>query len=127
MSLSTSGWFGFALTLTPTVLYSHIMQLAHALLVFLILGTVNSVDAGITRARRSSAQCQPFQSTFASSDVSRSSSSPFRGISPEGSYSVGDDGLQLYLQKPPGTVHTKDGVNDVVAEGATVNSTFYVL
>lgn len=35
--------------------------------------------------------------------------------------------MQLYLDKPPGTVHMKDGVNDVVAEGATVNSTFTLL
>jgi hypothetical protein len=104
------------------------MQLVHAFLFFLILGIANSVDAGVMHTRRSSARCQPFQTSFSSGDdVSTSSSSPLRIVGSTDSYSVDDDGLKLYLEKPPGTVHTKDGVNDVVAEGATVNSTFYML
>lgn len=101
----------------------------HALLLVLVLGTLHSVDAAVMKARRSSPQCQPMNTTFSSSssDISRSSSSPFRVISPEGSYSTDEKGLKLYLEKPHGTVHTKGGINDIVAEGATVNSTFYML
>lgn len=102
------------------------LQLPHALLLFLILGTLNSIDAAVIEARRSSTQCEPFKSSFASGDVSNSDASPFRVVSPKGSYAETDDGLKLYLEKPHGTVHTKSGVNDVVAEGATVNSTFYM-
>lgn len=77
-------------------------------------------------ARQSS--CQPFQTTFSTQDVSRSgSSAPFVGVSPEGSYVVTEQGLELYLDRPEGPIHTKDGVNDKVGEGATVNSTFTIL
>lgn len=103
------------------------MQILHALLVFLVLGTLNSVDARVAHARGSSAQCQPFHTSFAPSDVSTSPTSPFLAVSPDGSYSVTDKGLQLFMDKPGGTVHTKGGINDVVAEGSTVNSTFYLL
>lgn len=100
----------------------------HALLLVLVLGTLHSVDAAVVEARRSSPSCQPMNVTFSSSsDVSGSPSSPFQGISPEGSYSTDETGLKLYLEKPHGTVHTKGGINDIVAEGATVNSTFYML
>lgn len=54
-------------------------------------------------------------------------SPPFVPVSPSGSYSAGDSGLELYMDKPKGRVKTKGGVNDVVAEGATVNSTFAFL
>ncbi len=79
-------------------------------------------------ARRSSSQCTPFHSRFEQSDISNShnASTPFVGVSPQGSYSVGTSGLELYLEKPNHPVKTKDGVNDIVAEGATVNSTFTV-
>ena len=103
------------------------MQIVHALLVFLVLGTLNSVDAVAVKSRRTSSRCQPFKTSFASSDVSRSWNSSFRVVSPERSYSTSDKGLQLFMEKPAGIVHTKDGVNDTVAEGATVNSMFYML
>jgi hypothetical protein len=75
-------------------------------------------------ARRSSSQCQPFYSTF---DISHGSYTPFVGVSPRGSYGVDSNGLALYLEKPKQHVKTKNGVNDVVAEGATINSTFTIL
>jgi hypothetical protein len=105
----------------------HALYIAHALLLLLILGTANSVDAVAVKTRRSSSSCQPFKSSFASSDVSKYGDTPFRVVSPEGSVSLGDGGLKLFLEKPRVKVHTKDGVNDVVAEGATVNSTFTTL
>lgn len=105
----------------------HLLYVAHALLLLLILGTANSVDAALVKTRRPSSSCRSFQSSFTSSDVSRYGDAPFRVVSPENSVSTGSEGLQLYLEKPRGTVHTKDGVNDIVAEGATVNSTFTML
>ncbi|KAI0825608.1 glycoside hydrolase [Irpex lacteus] len=87
-----------------------------------------SIPATAQNARRSSSQCTPFHSRFDQSDISNSpyASTPFVGVSPQGSYSVGTSGLELYLEKPNHPVKTKDGVNDIVAEGATVNSTFTV-
>ena len=96
----------------------------HVLLLVLVLGTLHSVNAVAVEPRRSSARCQPMEVDFASDgDVSRSQ---FQAVSPPGSYAADDEGLKLYLEKPRGTVRTKDGVNDVVAEGATMNSTFYI-
>ena len=72
--------------------------------------------------------CTPFHSKFPASDVSSSGNyAPFVVVSPPGSYSVDETGLQLYLKKPVGKITTKDGVNNVVADGATVNSTFTML
>ncbi|KAI0060249.1 concanavalin A-like lectin/glucanase [Artomyces pyxidatus] len=74
--------------------------------------------------------CAPFSTTFSPGSVSpRSSdaSTPFVAVSPEGSYRADGDGLQLYLQRPPGRVTTAGGVNDKVADGATINSTFVML
>lgn len=87
-----------------------------------------SIPTTAQNARRSSSQCTPFHSRFEQSDISNShyASTPFVGVSPQGSYSVGSSGLELYLEKPNHPVKTKDGVNDIVSEGATVNSTFTV-
>lgn len=80
-----------------------------------------------------SSSCQSFSSTFSVSSVSSRSSSddapasPFVAISPEGSYRAGNDGLELFLQKPDGHITTRGGVNDKVANGATINSTFTLL
>jgi len=75
--------------------------------------------------------CQPFHTTFppgsVAGDSNTPSSAPFVAISPQGSYNLGNDGLELYLKKPPGEVTTRKGVNDNTADGATVNSTFTLL
>jgi len=76
---------------------------------------------------RSVSQCEPFQSSFASGDVSGNSGAPFLALSPSGSYSTVGHQLQLYLERPQGKVTTEDGVNDKLGEGATVNSTFTFL
>lgn len=80
-------------------------------------------------ARRSNSNCQPFHSTFDPSEVSRSNSgdTPFAVVSPKNSVKAGDDGLQLFLDKPSGQIKQKENTNSKVAEGATVNSTFTVL
>ncbi|KAI0070047.1 glycoside hydrolase [Panus rudis PR-1116 ss-1] len=101
-----------------------------SLSLYLALGAL-AIDPKAIYTRRSSSSCQPFQSDFRSGDVSRSSNSPFVAISPMGSYKVGGNGLELYLDKPSGQIKTKieEGVpvNEKVAEGATVNSTFTTL
>lgn len=77
-------------------------------------------------------RCQPFSTTFPSSAVSyihssSSSLAPFVAVSPQGSYQTMQDGLELYMERPGGTIKTKDGVNDKTADGATINSTFFFL
>lgn len=85
------------------------------------------VDAAQVSLRRANSECRPFQSSFSAHDISRSGEAPFQVVSPEGSVSAEYNNLKLYLDKPRGTVRTKHGMNDVVAEGATVNSTFVTL
>lgn len=75
----------------------------------------------------SPSSCVPFKSSFSPSDVSQSQRTPFTGISSKDSYGFSESGMELYLDKPHGTIKTKGGENDKVAEGATVNSTFTLL
>lgn len=84
------------------------------------------------RAVTGDIHCRPFSTTFPLSSVSNTYSnahlsSPFTAISPLGSYQTTHGGLELYLEKPEGEIGTKNGVNDKIAEGATVNSTFTLL
>lgn len=98
-------------------------------LIFTCLSSGAILSSTISKtSRRSTSQCEPFQSTFKNTDVSRSQqpSTPFNVVSSESSYNVADDGLELFLEKPNRPIRTKDGVNDLVAEGATVNSTFMI-
>ncbi|OCH84696.1 glycoside hydrolase [Obba rivulosa] len=76
---------------------------------------------------RSTSDCQELSSVFATGDISTTSDTSFVAISPVGSYSTGPGGLELFLERPSGKITTKDGVNDKVATGATVNSTFTIL
>lgn len=72
----------------------------------------------------------PFKSTFGSGSVGSKgsrSSEPFVAVSPDGSWALGEEGLELYMERPKGDVKTEGGINDVVADGATVNSTFTML
>ncbi|KAJ7091321.1 glycoside hydrolase family 16 protein [Mycena belliarum] len=71
---------------------------------------------------RADARCQPLQARF--SDAPSSFNSYFTPISPEGSYSVTDAGLEMYLFKPDGRVTKSAGANDRLGNGATINSTF---
>ena len=71
--------------------------------------------------------CQTLSINFASSVPAVGSSAPFAAISPKGSYEVSESGLELYLRRPQGRITTQDGVNNVVADGATINSTFTLL
>lgn len=80
----------------------HVVYVAHALLLVLILGTANSVDAAVVQTRRSSSSCQPFESSFAASDLSRYDDTSFRVVSPPGSVSSSSHGLEVYLEKPRG-------------------------
>ena len=73
-----------------------------------------------------SAACVPYRN-FLQMSRPTSGNTDFVGITPERSYKMGPNGLELILEKPPGKITTKDGVNNKVAEGATVNSTFTLL
>ena len=68
--------------------------------------------------------CKPFVSTFPKSDVTQFSFSPFIGISPPDSYEATGNGLRMFLKKPKEPVIRQGHVNNVVGEGATINSTF---
>ncbi|EIN09399.1 glycoside hydrolase family 16 protein [Punctularia strigosozonata HHB-11173 SS5] len=81
--------------------------------------------ASVPSARGSG--CTPFHTVFTSSEVSASDSAPFVAISPQGSFSAGEEGLRLFLDRPTGKISTTDGINDKVADGATINSTFTLL
>lgn len=89
----------------------------------------SSPPAYYSHSSRSS--CTPFKSTFGSGSVgskgTSSSSEPFVAVSPDDSWALGSGGLELYMEKPKGDVKTEGGINDVVADGATVNSTFTML
>ena len=49
--------------------------------------------------------------TFSNGDISASYyiSAPFVAVSPRGSYTIDNDGLVLYLEKPQGKIQTKVG------------------
>ena len=73
--------------------------------------------------------CHSIHTDFTSSSVARSSAgptAPFVALSPPDSYRNTDQGLELYLRRPEGTVTRKGHTNDKIAEGATINSTFVV-
>ena len=92
------------------------------------LAHTHSTHAAVLSSRSSfPSQCKPFEGTFAPGDVSGSPGTPFLALSPSGSYSTAQNDLQLYLTKPSGKIATVDGVNSLVGEGATVNSTFTFL
>ncbi|KZT07376.1 glycoside hydrolase family 16 protein [Laetiporus sulphureus 93-53] len=91
------------------------------------LDTRISGSNSLAHAVREVSQCQPFKSSFLPQDISQSLDTQFVAISPSGSYSTGDNGLELFLDKPRGTITTKNGVNSMVGDGATVNSTFTLL
>lgn len=79
---------------------------------------------------RSDSKCVPFSSSLNPSDVSGkdfSGNSPFVIVSPPGSAESSENGLELFLDKPSGTIQHKDNTNSKVAEGATVNSTFTIM
>lgn len=77
-------------------------------------------------SRGPTSQCEPFSISFQSSRVSEIDGS-FVAISPPGSYELDSEGLKLFLDRPHGKITTKGNVNDRIADGATVNSTFTLL
>ncbi|EMD38766.1 glycoside hydrolase family 16 protein [Gelatoporia subvermispora B] len=109
-------WLAYLLVLA-------LLSMAHADNVRL----VHSHDTGI--ALRSVSECEELSTTFNSGNISSglSSDTSFVAISPAGSYSTNSDGLQLFLTRPNGKITTKGSINDKVATGATINSTFTFL
>ncbi|KAJ8489980.1 hypothetical protein ONZ51_g2573 [Trametes cubensis] len=89
-------------------------------------GGFGTSDDTAHKARGTSSQCTPFSIALSSSDTAAFDTS-FVAISPSGSYGLVQDGLELFLDRPPGQITTKGNVNNKVAEGATINSTFTLL
>ncbi|TBU30083.1 glycoside hydrolase [Dichomitus squalens] len=77
------------------------------------------------RARPS--HCDPFHMAFDSSTNYPDFERDFSPLDGPHSYQLGSGGLSLFLDKPDGRITTKDGTNNKVAEGSTLNSTFTVL
>lgn len=83
--------------------------------------------------KRANESCQPFTSTFPPSDVKGNSltdllsNAPFVSIGAPGSYGTPGTGLDMYLKKPAGPVTKEGHTNNVVGQGATINSTFTML
>ncbi|KAH8832764.1 glycoside hydrolase family 16 protein [Flagelloscypha sp. PMI_526] len=97
---------------------------AQSLVFFLAL--VNSWTLALPQSyatRANSPACTPFRTTFSSL-----ASSQFRPISDHETFKVDRSGLSMFLDRPAGTIGTThDGkVNDKLADGATMNSTFYM-
>lgn len=80
----------------------------------LALGIV-LLSTSITTALAST--CTPFRADFKTLDG-------FHHLGHDDQYTLSDQGLELYIQRPGGRVKSKDGVNDKLATGSTVNSTF---
>ena len=72
----------------------------------------------------SESDCQPRTIDFTSLEVL---GSDFVAVTSEHTYALTGDGLELYLLRPEQPVKTSNGINDVLGEGATVNSTFNFL
>ncbi|KAJ3985982.1 concanavalin A-like lectin/glucanase [Lentinula detonsa] len=75
--------------------------------------------------------CQPFYTTFSDPSTvadsnSNPSNSPFVALSPPETYAITSNGLEMYLQRPKGEVHSANGMNDNLGEAATINSTFWM-
>ena len=96
-----------------------------AMALLLAASTTTGASLGATQARdrlSGNSECQPVNVLF----TARSTESERLWIpldSPS-SYSLGSDGLNLFLDKPSGKITTKGHVNSKVAEGSTINSTF---
>ena len=79
----------------------------------------------IGSSTRPTQHCQPFYTTFLPGSVSQLSGvSPFVSVGPSSSYETSGHGLQMFLTKPRGNIVRQGHINNIVADGATINSTF---
>ncbi|KAK0488695.1 hypothetical protein IW261DRAFT_366794 [Armillaria novae-zelandiae] len=85
------------------------------------------LSTALTVVPRGDDDCEAFDSDFPAGSVvdsdADSSNVHFIATSPKGSFTTGNGALELKLQKPDGDVTAKDGINDKVGVGATVNAT----
>lgn len=89
--------------------------------------TVGRGGIKMMKHRKKQTHCQPFHTTFAQGTVSDLSGvAPFVSVSPPDSYTASGKGLEMFLRRPPGPIIRQGHVNNVVADGATINSTFLV-
>ncbi|KAK0238611.1 concanavalin A-like lectin/glucanase [Armillaria nabsnona] len=85
------------------------------------------LSTGLAIVPRDDDDCEAFDSDFPAGSVvdsdADSSNVHFIATSPKGSFTTGNGALELKLQMPDGDVTAKDGINDKVGVGATVNAT----
>jgi len=115
----------------------YIFYLVVALLLAVIQPYTVALSSAASPLQTSNADCKPFYTTFdfpsyrIANSISEAgpytTSTSFVAISPIGSYQTTYAGLELYLTKPDGKITTTKGVNDKIAPGATINSTFTLL
>jgi hypothetical protein len=101
------------------------MGFLHSLVILFILFASRSLALPQKHSPRdkSAPGCKPFRTEF--SDLE---SSQFRPISDQETFKMDNSGLSMFLDRPKGVIGTThDGrVNDKLADGATMNSTFYM-
>ncbi|TFK52070.1 concanavalin A-like lectin/glucanase [Heliocybe sulcata] len=93
-----------------------------SLLLSCFLATTNAARLP-TGTPRSVSSCEPFYTAFPGFYLPHE----LVAISHSDSYTVDKAGLHMFLERPEGNIKTGDGVNDKVADGATLNSTFTFL
>jgi hypothetical protein len=75
-----------------------------------------------------SSSCTSFNTTFVSDSVGKvDGGSSFIAATHRDTYSIDHMGLNLYLERPKSPVNTKNGINNLLSDGATINSTFTFL
>jgi hypothetical protein len=68
--------------------------------------------------------CRPFHYDFT---TATSLGSSFVPATTDSKFDVNSNGLELFLTRPAGPVKTSGGINDILGQGATINSTFTLL
>ena len=101
-------------------------MLAISLPLLLLMQVLLSAGLAVV-PRDGDGDCEAFDSDFPAGSVvdsdADSSNVHFIATSPKGSFTTGNGALELKLQKPDGDVTTRNGINDKVGVGATVNAT----
>jgi hypothetical protein len=107
------------------------------LLVYLVLYVFDTWAAHLPRVATTSTSqlglCRPYHTTFSQPSEILHHGEQFSGFSSfvvtseANSYKLGKDGLELYLEEPDCAVTTQGSVNDIIGDGATINSTFTLL
>jgi hypothetical protein len=82
----------------------------------------------INQSSHTSSSCTSFNTTFVSDSVGEAGGgSSFIAATYHDTYSIDHMGLNLHLERPNSPVTTKNGINNLLSDGATINSTFTFL